>query len=161
MLYEVITPLTLFGLDRQYRYAVIEMGANHPGEISWLSHIARPSVAVITQCAPAHLEGFGSVAGVARAKAEIYEGLEPEGIAVINNDDEFAPFWYERTENFQSLGFGIRITSYNVCYTKLLRSTERGVVCDGCEDRYVRRTRPIHDRCGSLLPDQTSRICGL
>ncbi len=119
---DIGVPLTLFGLDRQYRYAVIEMGANHPGEISWLSHIARPSVAVITQCAPAHLEGFGSVAGVARAKAEIYEGLEPEGIAVINNDDEFAPFWYERTENFQSLGFGIKtpadISADDISYIK-------------------------------------------
>ena len=64
-------PLTLFKLDNKHKYAVIEMGANHPGEIELLSKLAKPSIALITQCAPAHLEGFGSVDGVARAKEEI------------------------------------------------------------------------------------------
>ena len=66
---DIGVPLTLFGLDTKHQYAVIEMGANHPGEIEWLSAVARPNVAVITQCAPAHLEGFGSLKGVAKAKA--------------------------------------------------------------------------------------------
>ena len=86
-------PLTLFGLDRRHRYAVVEMGASGAGEIAWLSAITRPDVAVITQCAPAHLAGFGSIAGVARAKAEIYAGLRAGGVAVINADDEYAGFW--------------------------------------------------------------------
>ncbi len=72
---DIGVPLTLFGLDEDDDYAVIEMGANHPGEIDYLTRLAQPDVALITQCAPAHLEGFGSVDGVARAKAEIYGGL--------------------------------------------------------------------------------------
>ena len=86
-------PLTLFGLDQRHRHAVVEMGASRAGEIAWLSAITRPDVAVITQCAPAHLAGFGSIAGIARAKAEVYAGLRAGGTAVINADDEYADFW--------------------------------------------------------------------
>ena len=86
-------PLTLLGLDRAHRYAVIEMGANHPGEIRRLTALARPRAATVTCAAQAHLEGFGSLQGVARAKAEIFEGLGPEGVAVINAEDAFAFQW--------------------------------------------------------------------
>lgn len=86
-------PLTLFGLGKRHRYAVVEMGASRAGEIAWLSAITRPDVALITQCAPAHLAGFGSILGIARAKAEIYSGLKAGGTAVINADDEYAGFW--------------------------------------------------------------------
>lgn len=86
-------PLTLLGLDDQHRYAVIEMGANHAGEIRQLTALARPQAATITCAAQAHLEGFGSLQGVARAKAEIFEGLGPEGVAVINAEDGFAFQW--------------------------------------------------------------------
>jgi UDP-N-acetylmuramoyl-tripeptide--D-alanyl-D-alanine ligase len=104
---DIGVPLTLFGLDKKHQYAVVEMGANHPGEIEWLSAIARPNVAVITQCAPAHLEGFGSVEGVAKAKAEIYSGLQSSGTAIINVDDEYADFWKKSCEHLNKLGFGI------------------------------------------------------
>ncbi len=105
---DIGVPLTLFGLGNEHRYAVVEMGANHPGEISWLSHIARPTVAIITQCAPAHLEGFGSVEGVARAKAEIFDGLEPEGIAIINADDDFAELWRNKVTGLRQISFGLK-----------------------------------------------------
>jgi UDP-N-acetylmuramoyl-tripeptide--D-alanyl-D-alanine ligase len=104
---DIGVPLTLFGLGEEHRYAVVEMGANHPGEISWLSHIARPTVALITQCAPAHLEGFGSVEGVARAKAEIFDGLDSGGVAVINADDDFAGFWRNKVATFRQISFGL------------------------------------------------------
>jgi UDP-N-acetylmuramoyl-tripeptide--D-alanyl-D-alanine ligase len=86
-------PMTLLSLREQHRYAVIEMGANHSGEIDYLTHIARPDVAVITNAGPAHLEGFGSVENVARAKAEIYSGIKNGGTAVINADDDYASYW--------------------------------------------------------------------
>lgn len=105
---EIGVPLTLFGLDREHAYAVVEMGANHPGEIAWLSNISRPTIAVITQCAPAHLEGFGSIDGVASAKAEIYDGLDDHGCAIINADDNYADFWQGRISNIRRLRFGIR-----------------------------------------------------
>ncbi len=104
---DIGVPLTLFGLDKKHQYAVIEMGANHPGEIEWLSAIARPNVAVITQCAPSHLEGFGSVEGVAKAKAEIYSGLQSSGTAIINADDKYASYWKETCQNKKQCTFGI------------------------------------------------------
>ena len=104
---DIGVPLTLFGMGNEHAYAIIEMGANHPGEIKWLSYIAKPTVAVITQCAPAHLEGFGSVEGVALAKSEIFEGLEKHGTAIINADDNFAGLWKNRVKDIHQLSFGI------------------------------------------------------
>ncbi len=100
-------PLTLFRLGHEHEFAVIEMGANHPGEIGWLSGIAKPSIALITQCAPAHLEGFGSVDGVAEAKAEIFSGLCVYGTAIINADDKYADFWRQRAEGHRQISFAL------------------------------------------------------
>jgi UDP-N-acetylmuramoyl-tripeptide--D-alanyl-D-alanine ligase len=111
---DIGVPLTLFGLNKKHQYAVIEMGANHPGEIEWLTSIASPNVAVITQCAPSHLEGFGSVEGVAKAKAEIYSGLQSSGTAIINADDEYANFWKESCEDLSQLSFGIESVDVDV-----------------------------------------------
>ena len=80
-------PLTLLALTPEHRAAVIEMGMNHPGEISLLSRLTRPRVAMITNVSEAHLKGVGSRAGVARAKAEIAEGLDPDGLLVIPAGD--------------------------------------------------------------------------
>jgi len=84
---EVGVPLTLFQLSGGHRFAVIEMGMNHPGEIARLAAIAEPKVGVVTLAAPAHLEGLGTIEAVADAKAELYEGLPEDGIAVANADD--------------------------------------------------------------------------
>ncbi|NNL07131.1 MAG: UDP-N-acetylmuramoyl-tripeptide--D-alanyl-D-alanine ligase [Gammaproteobacteria bacterium] len=86
-------PITLLRLRGQHRFAVIEMGANHPGEIEYLTHIAQPHVAVINNAGPAHLEGFGSIEKVASSKAEIYSGVVHGGTAVINADDDYADYW--------------------------------------------------------------------
>jgi len=99
-------PKTLFGLNEEHNYAVVEMGANHLGEIEWLSKISSPNVAVITQCAPAHLEGFKNIESVAKAKAEIYSGLQSSGVAVINADDEYADFWKNSSKRTKQLTFG-------------------------------------------------------
>jgi UDP-N-acetylmuramoyl-tripeptide--D-alanyl-D-alanine ligase len=84
---EVGVPLTLLGLDASHEAAVIEMGMSHPGEIARLAAIAEPQVGVVTNAAPAHLEGLGSVDAVADAKGELYLGLPPGGVAVANADD--------------------------------------------------------------------------
>jgi UDP-N-acetylmuramoyl-tripeptide--D-alanyl-D-alanine ligase len=84
---EVGVPLTLFRLDGAHRAAVIEMGMSHPGEIGRLAAVAEPQVGVVTNAAPSHLEGLGSVDAVADAKAELYRGLPPGGVAVANADD--------------------------------------------------------------------------
>jgi UDP-N-acetylmuramoyl-tripeptide--D-alanyl-D-alanine ligase len=79
-------PLTLARMPRDTEYAVIEIGMNHPGEIAPLARQARPHVAMVTTVAAVHLEAFDNVAGIAREKASIFEGLEPGGTAVINAD---------------------------------------------------------------------------
>ena len=101
-------PLTLLSIGKQHKAAIIEMGANHPGEISYLTNIAKPQVAVINNAAAAHLEGFGSLEGVAKAKGEIYEGLDQDGVAIINADDQFAPLWHELTKDRKKLTFGLQ-----------------------------------------------------
>jgi UDP-N-acetylmuramoyl-tripeptide--D-alanyl-D-alanine ligase len=104
---EIGLPLTLFGLDQQHRAAVLELGANHAGEIARLAAISRPSVGIVTAAGPVHLEGFGSLEGVARAKGELFAGLPGNGIAVINQDDPFAPLWHELAGARRCVGFGL------------------------------------------------------
>jgi UDP-N-acetylmuramoyl-tripeptide--D-alanyl-D-alanine ligase len=86
-------PLSILDLNKHHRYAVFELGANHPGEIAHTVAIVQPDVALINNIAPAHVEGFGSIDGVARAKGEIYQGLKSTGVAVINDDDAYAHTW--------------------------------------------------------------------
>jgi UDP-N-acetylmuramoyl-tripeptide--D-alanyl-D-alanine ligase len=100
-------PLTLLRLRHGDRYAVIEMGMNHPGEIDYLTRIARPTVALITNAGEAHLAGLGSVAAVARAKGEIFSGLAQDGIAVINADDPHAGLWRQLAARHHCLTFGM------------------------------------------------------
>ncbi|WP_317057715.1 UDP-N-acetylmuramoyl-tripeptide--D-alanyl-D-alanine ligase [Roseovarius rhodophyticola] len=79
-------PLTLARMPVDTEFAVIEIGMNHPGEIAPLSRMARPNVAIITTVAPAHLEAFENIEGIAHEKASIFEGLEPGGTAIVNGD---------------------------------------------------------------------------
>ena len=76
-------PLTLLRLKPEHEVAVIEMGANHPGEIKTLVHIAEPDCGIITNVGKAHLEGFGSFEGVIRTKGELYDYLREKGNATI------------------------------------------------------------------------------
>lgn len=105
---EIGVPLTLLGLARRHRFAVIEMGARGPGDIAWLSGIARPDAAVVTNAAPAHLAGFGDIAGVARAKGEIFAGLREGGTAVVNEDDPRVGLWRVMADGRRVVGFGLR-----------------------------------------------------
>ncbi len=99
-------PLTLCRLQDE-QFAVVEIGANHPGEISYLSRIARPRVAIINNAGRAHLEGFGTLEGVARAKGEIIEGLAADGVLVFNADDPHAPLWREMAGQRGKITFGV------------------------------------------------------
>jgi UDP-N-acetylmuramoyl-tripeptide--D-alanyl-D-alanine ligase len=86
-------PLTLHRLEASHRYAVVEIGANHAGEVAALLKLARPTVGLITNAGAEHLEGFGSLEGVARAEGEMVAGLDETATAVINADDAFADLW--------------------------------------------------------------------
>jgi UDP-N-acetylmuramoyl-tripeptide--D-alanyl-D-alanine ligase len=104
---DIGVPLTLFGLGDQHDFACIEMGANRAGEIARLTAIAEPTVGVITQCGAAHLEGFGSLEGVARAKGELFRGLAPSATAIINADDHYASLLTEFAGDRCQLTFGL------------------------------------------------------
>jgi UDP-N-acetylmuramoyl-tripeptide--D-alanyl-D-alanine ligase len=90
-------PLTLLRLEASHRFAVIEMGANRAGEVAELVKMARPTVGLITNAGAEHLEGFGSLEGVARAEGEMVAGLAAQATAVLNADDEFVNLWRNMT----------------------------------------------------------------
>lgn len=100
-------PLTLLRLDSSYRFAVIEMGASAQGEIDYLGKIAKPNVSLITNVAAAHIQGFGSLAGVAQAKSEIYAILPQDGVAVLNFDEAFSDSWRTVIGSRKTITFGL------------------------------------------------------
>ena len=115
-------PLSLLNIQKIQKCAVVEMGMNHKGEISYLSKIAMPDIAVITNIAEAHIEFFGSKKGIAKAKSEIFEGLKKDGTAIINRDDEFYSLMKNaaRTKNIISFGLNKKSDVY-------LKKTVQGI----------------------------------
>ncbi|HEY0940821.1 MAG TPA: UDP-N-acetylmuramoyl-tripeptide--D-alanyl-D-alanine ligase [Steroidobacter sp.] len=99
-------PLTLLQLTAEHRYAVIEMGASHLGEIAHLASLAEPTIGIVTNAGAAHLEGFGSLQGVANGKGELFQSLPTEGVAVINADDKYASLWRDMRTADRVLTFG-------------------------------------------------------
>lgn len=83
-------PLTLLRLTEKTRFAVVELGANHQGEIAYTANLAKPDVALVNNVMPAHLEGFGSIEGIAKAKGEIWTSLSNKGTGVVNLDAKFS-----------------------------------------------------------------------
>jgi UDP-N-acetylmuramoyl-tripeptide--D-alanyl-D-alanine ligase len=100
-------PLMLLKLSPEHRYAVIEMGANHAGEIEYLTSLAAPSVVAITNAGPAHLEGFGTIEGVAKAKGEILQSANRPRAAILNADDEWFDYWTSLVNDLQLISFGL------------------------------------------------------
>lgn len=128
-------PLTLLGLRDSHRFGVLEMGMNHPGEISYLTRIARPNVAMINNAHAAHLAGLGTVEAVAHAKGEIYEGLADDGVAIINADDPQNPLWRQLVGGRHLLTFGLEAAAdisatfkLNVLDSQVTLKTPQGTV---------------------------------
>jgi len=104
---EIGVPLMLARLGKEHRYAVIEIGANHAGEIARMTALVRPKIVAITNAAPAHLEGFGSLEGVAHAKGEILTSeIRPE-IVILNADDEYFDYWCSLIPDVDVISFGL------------------------------------------------------
>lgn len=93
---EIGLPLTLLRLGPQHRYAVIELGMSHPGEIAALAQLAQPTIAIVTNAQRAHLAGVGSLAGVAEEKGSLFDAVPEGGAAVVNLDDPHAQSWLDR-----------------------------------------------------------------
>ncbi|HVJ28727.1 MAG TPA: UDP-N-acetylmuramoyl-tripeptide--D-alanyl-D-alanine ligase, partial [Gammaproteobacteria bacterium] len=103
---DIGVPLTLMRLAAEHDVGVIELGANHAGEIDYLASLAQPTVGVITNAAAAHLEGFGSLRGVSIAKGELLDHLPRAGTAVLNADDQFRSDWVARSRCEFTVTFG-------------------------------------------------------
>ncbi|MES3040000.1 MAG: UDP-N-acetylmuramoyl-tripeptide--D-alanyl-D-alanine ligase [Pseudomonadota bacterium] len=105
---DIGVPLTLLRLRDEHQFGVFELGANHAGEIAYTSGLVQPRAAVIINVGTAHLEGFGSREGIARAKSEIYDGLAADGTAIVNLDDDFTDLWLAKLAGRKLLTFSER-----------------------------------------------------
>jgi UDP-N-acetylmuramoyl-tripeptide--D-alanyl-D-alanine ligase len=108
---DIGVPITLMRMQRGDAAAVIELGANHAGEIDYLAAIAQPDVALITNAGSAHLEGFGSRDGIAAAKGELLDHLSDGGTAILNADDRYFEQWSARAQRCRILSFGFGFSS--------------------------------------------------
>ncbi len=100
-------PLTLLQLNAGHHAAIIEMGMNHPGEIAYLTRIARPTVAVVTNAQRAHLAGMGTLETVATEKGSVFMGLAKSGVAIFNADDSWADLWHMQSSNRGVMTFSL------------------------------------------------------
>ena len=132
---EIGVPLTLCRLSDADNFAIIEMGMNHAGEISRLTQMVKPTVALINNAAAAHLEGLGSIEKVALAKGEIFEGLSEDGISVINSDDEYATLWQELSGRHQVVTFGLE-SSADVSAKYRLRNSGISMQVNAFDQKY-------------------------
>jgi UDP-N-acetylmuramoyl-tripeptide--D-alanyl-D-alanine ligase len=119
-------PLTLLSMDSDVEFAVIEMGASAGGEIGYLCSIASPDIALINNVQSSHIEGFGSVEAVASAKGEIYSGLKPAGIAILNLDQPWCAQWRQLIDDRPSLTFSASDTAADISATQV------EVMANGC-----------------------------
>ena len=157
-------PLMLLRLRGRHRAAVIEMGMNHSGEIAYLTNIARPTVAVITNAQRAHLEGLGGLAAVARAKGEIFAGLSNDGVAIINADDPHAAMWHELSRPRRVMTFGLASASdVTARYTlQQFGSLLRLTTPQGESDHEVRLTLPgLHNVMNALAAAAAALAAGV
>ena len=128
---DIGAPLTLMELEATHHFGVIELGASAEKEIEYTVGLTQPQVSVLTNAMGAHLEGFGSLQGVVRAKGEIFDALSPEGVAVINADDPHAPIWLARAEQKRRITFGVENVYADVNATRL------EVGANGCYHFYL------------------------
>ena len=128
---EIGLPLAVIDAPDDADFAVYEMGAGKPGDIAYLTGIARPDVALVNNIAAAHLERMGSLLGVADTKAAIYDALPADGVAVVNADDAFAPYFCERAKDRRIIRFGLDASA---------DVTARGIAADAEGSRFVLAT---------------------
>ncbi|PSW44027.1 UDP-N-acetylmuramoyl-tripeptide--D-alanyl-D-alanine ligase [Photobacterium leiognathi] len=125
---DIGAPLTLLRLTPEYQYAVIELGANHQQEISYTTNLVKPDVTLINNLAAAHLEGFGSLKGVAKAKGEIFEGLSDGGIAIVNLDSNDLPLWQPLLAQHQVLTFSATASDADY-HAEQININAQGLAC--------------------------------
>ncbi len=100
-------PITLLRLNQNYDYAMLELGASSEGEIAYIANITKPTVAIITNAMPAHLQGFGDLETIVRTKGEIIDALPDNGTAILNADSEYFEQWLTRADKLSVVSFGL------------------------------------------------------
>lgn len=108
---EIGLPLAVLDAPEDAEFGIYEMGAGKPGDIAYLTAVARPDVALVNNIAPAHLERMGTLLAVADTKAAVYDALPEDGVAVINADDAFAPYFAERAHGHRLIRFGLEASA--------------------------------------------------
>jgi len=157
---EIGLPMTLLGLTDRHQFAVIEMGANHVGEIDYLTNITKPDVALVNNAGLAHLEGFGSIENIAKAKAEIYNGLPDDGIAVVNKDDRFTPFWLDYCAQKKTITFSMRDENADV-YAKRVAGNHYQIVTETAQADLMLSIPGEHNVMNALAATAITSSLGL
>ena len=137
-------PLTLLRLSEKHRSAVVEIGANHAGEVAALAALVRPTIGVVTNAGAEHLEGFGDLEGAARAEGELFAALGPHSVAVINHDDRYAAMWRGMTR--------ARVVSFGTTTGASVRGTE---IRHGVDERGFITYFNIESRGGNVSAELT------
>ncbi|MEE2765984.1 MAG: UDP-N-acetylmuramoyl-tripeptide--D-alanyl-D-alanine ligase [Pseudomonadota bacterium] len=164
---EIGVPLTLLRLDQGDQYAVVEMGANHPGEIAYSSSLAEPDVAVLTNAGSAHLEGFCSLQGVASAKGELVTSLSDDGVAILNADDRFFEYWRGLAGNARVLSFGlgtganIRATDIEMTWTPAGVENRFNLHLGGTWRSIRLQVAGTHNVCNALAAAAAAQAIGI
>ncbi len=168
---DIGVPLTLLRLEQDHDFAVIEMGANHIGEIAYTTELVKPDVAMINNIAAAHLEGFGDLCGVARAKGEIFSGLSTDGIALYNKDTKYTSKWQWRLTDKQVRTFSCAISRYTDapvnadCYSENVTLDENGCASFDLQSSLglcvIKLTVPgKHNVCNAVAAATAAIECG-
>lgn len=157
-------PMMLLELREQHQFAVIEMGANHVGEIDYLTAIARPDVALVNNVGPAHLEGFGSLQNIAQAKAEIYNGLSESGVAIINQDDVFSSYWKDFCTQHcaakKLISFSMQEENADV-YAKNIGSNRYQITAEGVQAELNLKVPGKHNVMNALAAIAATSVIGV
>ncbi len=149
---EIGLPLAVLDAPEDALYAIYEMGAGKPGDIAYLTGIVRPDVALVNNIAPAHIERLGSLLGIADTKAAIYDALPADGVAAINADDAFAPYFAERAHGHRLIRFALDANA---------DVTARDIALDGERSRFVLVTPEGEAEIALAMPGRHSVLNAL
>lgn len=140
---EIGMPLAVLDAPEDAEFAIYEMGTGKPGDIAYLTRIAPPDIALVNNVAPAHLERMGSLLEIANTKAAVYDDLSSAGVAVINADDAFAPYFAERAHGHRLIRFGLEATA---------EVTARAIALDAEGSRFVLATAEGEAQIALAMP---------
>lgn len=153
-------PISLLKLRTEDKVGVFEMGANHAGEIAFLTRMIQPDIGLVTNAAAAHLEGFGSLEGVAQAKGELFENLPDKATAVLNADDRYCDYWQSLLSTQKVIRFGIKQQA-EVCGSYQAETAACRVCID--DETYLIKmpVRGVHNLYNALAACAVARALGV